>query len=152
MKDCIFCQIIDKTIPAKIIGENNGAVAFLDINPAADGHTVVISKGHYCDLATTPNNQLAEVIALAKAIALKLEASKLDPWGFNYLSNQGHIAGQNVFHFHMHVIPKYGKHDGFSFTSNSTNLMPIDGVAVMIEKAKSYVDKQNAKAAKKLKK
>ncbi len=115
VKDCIFCKIIKKEIPAKIILENEGAISFLDINPIADGHTIVIPKKHSIDLSTTDSESLKYVIQLVHDVAQLYDGSKLKPWGFNYLSNQGSIAGQEVNHFHMHVIPKYAKGEGFKF-------------------------------------
>lgn len=126
--NCIFCKIIKKEIPSKIVMENKGAIAFLDLNPIANGHTIVIPKNHCCDLATCNKQDLTDVINLVQDVSRLLESSKLKPWGFNYLSNQGNIAGQEVFHFHMHVIPKYAKDEGFMFNKGKLYLLPIDEV------------------------
>lgn len=115
MTNCVFCGIVEKKIPARIIAENQNAIAFLDVKPISDGHTVVISKKHYRNLQETPNDVLADMIALCKQVADKIDRSKLKPWGFNYLCNQGKIAGQVIMHVHMHVIPKYGTNEGFKF-------------------------------------
>ncbi len=116
--DCVFCKIIKGEIPAKIINENKGAVAFLDVSPVTNGHTLVIPKKHYQDLALCSEEDLHHVISLVAETAKQIEAcKKLDPWGFNYLSNQGSIAGQEVNHFHIHIIPKYQKDVGFDFSS-----------------------------------
>ncbi len=116
MKDCIFCKIINKEIPAYIIAENDHAIAFLDVNPISEGHTLVIPKVHCCDLATCPPEHLSGVILLAQHVAKVIERSKkTDAWGINYLSNQGKIAGQVVNHFHLHIIPKYAVNEGFEF-------------------------------------
>lgn len=112
---CIFCDIVDKKIPAYVVGENENALAFLDINPMSDGHTVIISKKHYVNLRECPDNVLSDMIKLSKEVANKISDSKLKPWGFNYLSNDQEIAGQAVMHIHFHVIPKYGKNEGFIF-------------------------------------
>ena len=112
---CIFCDIVDKKIPAYVVGENQNALAFLDINPMSDGHTVIISKKHYANLRECPDDVLADMIKLTKEVANKISDSKLKPWGFNYLSNDQEIAGQAVMHIHFHVIPKYGKNEGFTF-------------------------------------
>lgn len=110
---CIFCDIVNKKIPANIIDENKNAIAFLDINPISDGHTVIISKNHYENLRVCPDEVLSDMICLAKKVAIKISDSKLQPWGFNYLCNDQKIAGQEIMHAHIHVIPKYGKNEGF---------------------------------------
>ncbi len=116
MKDCIFCKIVNKEIPAKVIAENERAIAFLDAFPISDGHVLVIPKKHYADLGLCDEASLVDVIKLVKQVSNDIEdTKKLDPWGFNYLSNQGKIAGQEVMHFHMHIIPKYEKDKGFMF-------------------------------------
>ncbi len=137
MKDCVFCGIVAKEVPARIIGENKNALAFLDVNPISDGHTVIISKKHYRNLAETPDDVLTDMISLCKTIANKIDNSKLKPWGFNYLSNQGKIAGQAVMHIHMHVIPKYGKDEGFKFglAKNKYVNPDLDKIAEIINKA-----------------
>lgn len=124
MKDCIFCKIINKEISAKIIAENDNAIAFLDAFPVTDGHVLVIPKKHYQDLGLCDEKSLIDVIKLVKQVSNDIEcAKKLNPWGFNYLSNQGKIAGQEVMHFHMHIIPKYTKNKGFVFKNEKDQLM-----------------------------
>lgn len=113
--NCVFCGIVDHVIDAKIIVETDKSLAFMDINPLADGHTVIISKKHYQYFSETPIDVLQDMIALCHKVANKIAKSSLKPWGFNYLCNEGKIAGQAVMHVHMHVIPKYGKDEGFKF-------------------------------------
>lgn len=112
---CIFCDIVSKKMPAYVIAENDNALAFLDINPISDGHTVIISKKHYANLRECPEEVLSDMIKLTKIVANKISDSKLKPWGFNYLSNDQKISGQEIMHIHFHVIPKYGKNEGFTF-------------------------------------
>lgn len=140
--NCIFCKIIRKEIPAKIIAENDHAIAFLDIDPISDGHTLVIPKKHFQDLGICDTVSLNAVINLAKTISRIIEKSKLDVWGFNYLSNQGQIAGQAVNHFHLHVIPKYAVNEGLEYKVEKKYL------AFEVE----HVQKELIKAAKKLEK
>lgn len=116
--NCIFCKIANKTISAKIIKENDYAIAFLDLNPVSEGHFLVIPKKHHLDLVTCFKKELTSVIELVQETARLLESTKLEPWGFNYLSNQGKIAGQEINHFHFHVIPKYEKNNGFILNNN----------------------------------
>lgn len=140
--NCLFCKIVRGEVPAKIIAENDHALAFLDINPISDGHTLVIPKKHYQDLGVCDTIALNSVINLAKSISRIIEKSHLDAWGFNYLSNQGAIAGQVVMHFHMHVIPKYAKNEGLEFSADNKYL------AYDLDK----VQKELIRAAKKLEK
>jgi histidine triad (HIT) family protein len=76
---CVFCDIVNKVINARIIAENQNAIAFLDVSPITDGHTLVITKEHYKNLSSTPNNVLNDVIALTKEVANKLYESELRP-------------------------------------------------------------------------
>ena len=112
--ECIFCKIANKEIPAKMIVENDYAVAFLDADPVTDGHTLIIPKLHCENFSTCNDKYMVGVSLLAKEIAKKLILSPLKPWGFNFLSNEQSIAGQEVKHFHLHVIPKYEKGIGFN--------------------------------------
>lgn len=134
--NCLFCKIINKEIPCNLIEENAYAMAFLDINPAANGHTLVIPKRHCIDLIHCDDFYLHETITLAKSVADKLERSDLKPWGINFLSNQGSIAGQVIFHFHLHVIPKYAKNEGFVYSAENKNLMEIESVYKLIKNVK----------------
>jgi len=112
MSDCIFCKIIKGEIPCYKIAENKNAIAFLDVTPYSNGHTLIIPKKHYPNLSSTPEKILNDVMKLTKVVVKKLTKS-LKPSGFNYVSNENEIAGQCVFHFHLHVIPKYSKNEGF---------------------------------------
>ena len=115
MSSCVFCAIFNKEIPARIIAENENALALLDVNPIADGHTIIISKNHYKYLSETPTEVLSDMIKLCHEVANKIANSSLKPWAFNYFPNEGKLAGQEVMHIHSHVIPKYGKQEGFKF-------------------------------------
>lgn len=104
--DCIFCDIASKLSEAEIIFENEKVIAFLDINPVNYGHTLVIPKKHFDNFLTMPNDELAELTKLTQYIAGSVKrALKAD--GFNIISNNGSSAGQSVFHFHYHIIPRY---------------------------------------------
>ncbi|MFL6556799.1 MAG: HIT family protein [Bacillus sp. (in: firmicutes)] len=112
MSDCIFCKIVNGEIPAAKVFENEHVLAFLDITQVTKGHTLVIPKVHKENLfELTPEiaSNLFEVVP-AIANALKRE---YDPIGLNTLNNNGEHAGQSVFHYHMHLLPRYGKDDGF---------------------------------------
>lgn len=111
--ECIFCKIVNNEAKSLVVASNEKAIAFLDINPISVGHTIIVPKIHSHNLSTTPDEYLFDVIKLSKFVVQLLERSALQPWGFNYLSNEGTIAGQVINHFHLHVIPKYAKKEGF---------------------------------------
>lgn len=128
MSTCLFCKIIQKEIPAKIIFENEYTIAFLDINPIADGHTLVIPKKCSKDLLSTDDLYLNEVALTIKKVSNILNNSALKPWGFNYLSNQGEMAGQEIFHFHFHIIPKYASNQGLLLSTKRELKFSLDDV------------------------
>jgi histidine triad (HIT) family protein len=77
--ECIFCKIVNKEIPAKIIAENKGAIAFLDVNPVSDGHTIIIPKKHFMNLSQCSDEYLADVINLTKIVSKNIQDSFLKP-------------------------------------------------------------------------
>ncbi|MSP64035.1 MAG: HIT family protein [Ignavibacteria bacterium] len=114
--DCIFCKIRDKEIPSSILFENEKAFAILDINPMNYGHVLLISKGHYSDILEIPENDLKEILSAVQQVSKALVgAFSLE--GFNLVANKGEIAGQSIFHFHFHIIPRY-KNDNLNFVRN----------------------------------
>ena len=103
--DCIFCKIIVKEIPSKILYQNNHTIAFLDIFPISQGHTIVIPNKHYTNLETIPINELHEVMGTVKIVSnLIYKNLKID--GYNILQNNYKAAGQVINHFHIHIIPR----------------------------------------------
>jgi histidine triad (HIT) family protein len=104
--DCIFCDIATKTSEAEIIYENEKLIAFLDINPINYGHTLVIPKKHYDNFLTIPAKELEEMTRLTQYLAGAVKRG-LNANGFNIISNNGLSAGQSVYHFHYHIIPRY---------------------------------------------
>ncbi len=104
--DCIFCDIASKTSEAEIVFENKNYIAFLDINPVNYGHTLIIPKKHYDNFLTMPAEELTEMTKLAQYLAGSIKRG-LKSDGFNIISNNGLSAGQSVFHFHYHIIPRY---------------------------------------------
>ena len=103
--NCIFCKIIEKETPSKILYENNNTIAFLDIFPISQGHTIVIPKKHYTTLETIPINDLHEVMAAVKIVS-NLIYKNLNIDGYNILQNNYKAAGQVINHFHIHIIPR----------------------------------------------
>ena len=113
---CIFCQIAKKEIPAKIIAENETALAFLDINPRSPGHSLIIPKNHYSNLLELPDNQLEQFFKLTKEV-ISLLKEKLKAEGFIVGYNHGKIAGQEIDHFHLNIIPRYKNDNGKAIQS-----------------------------------
>jgi histidine triad (HIT) family protein len=111
-QECVFCKIIKKEIPSKIIFENNNNLAFLDIFPINPGHTIVIPKKHYQNLEDIPENELIELYKIVKKLA-KLIRNKLSIDGYNVLQNNFEAAGQVIQHFHIHIIPRNKTDDKF---------------------------------------
>lgn len=101
-KECIFCRIIKKEIPAKLVDETDNFIAILDVNPKAEGHTLIISKSHYATLLDIPSNLAGEMLKLIKKIAQNLKPSS----SFNLLVNNSPAAGQAIMHAHIHLIPR----------------------------------------------
>src|SRR5262245_1333912 len=106
MDDCIFCAIAAGEGPAEVIYSDDHAVAFMDINPATAGHALVIPREHHADLMEMPDEALEQTMVAARRVAERMRAT-LDPDGFNVLNSCGAAAWQTVFHFHLHVVPRF---------------------------------------------
>jgi len=118
----IFTKIIAKEIPAHFVYEDDLVVAFLDISQATKGHTLVVPKAFYRDIFSVPEDLAAHVFEVAVKVAKALKTA-FEPEGINILSNNGETSGQTVFHFHLHLIPRYEKDDvKFSMKNNMSNL------------------------------
>lgn len=108
MKDetCIFCKIANGEIPSKSIYEDEEFRVILDLGPAAKGHALILPKNHYANLFELPEETAKKAMVLAKKLGSHM-MDKLHADGFNLVQNNGETAGQTVFHFHMHLIPRY---------------------------------------------
>jgi histidine triad (HIT) family protein len=104
--DCLFCKIVAGEIPATIIAQDDRTIAFMDINPATRGHALVIPRTHARDVHEIDPEDLKAVAAAAQQVAGKVR-ERLGADGVNLLNSNGPAAWQTVFHFHMHVIPRY---------------------------------------------
>ena len=104
--DCIFCKIANGEIPSTTIYEDDDFKIFFDIAPASKGHCLIVPKNHYDDVFDIEENTAGKLFALAAKTARSLK-KELDLEGMNIVQNNGTIAGQTVFHFHMHLIPRY---------------------------------------------
>jgi histidine triad (HIT) family protein len=112
MSDCIFCKIINGEIPSAKVFENEHVLAFLDISQVTKGHTLVIPKVHKENIFKLTPEIARNIFEVVPKIANALK-TEFNPVGLNAVNNNGEEAGQSVFHFHLHLIPRYGKGDGF---------------------------------------
>lgn len=103
---CIFCAIIAGATPAEILDSDEHTLAFMDINPATRGHALVIPRRHSADLTAIPAEDLERCAVAAQRLTHRMRAT-LAPDGFNLINACGSLAWQTVFHFHIHVIPRY---------------------------------------------
>lgn len=105
-KDCIFCKIINGEIPSNTIYEDDEFKVILDASPATKGHALILPKKHWEDIYEIDEEAAGRVMKLAKRLAIYM-TDVLSCDGFNLLQNNHEVAGQTVFHFHMHLIPRY---------------------------------------------
>jgi histidine triad (HIT) family protein len=115
--NCIFCKIISGELPSRRIYEDDRAVAFLDIGAWHRGHALVVPKRHVPDMLTGPGT-LPEIAPAIDAVA-RLLMERLAADGINVLSSSGEAAGQEVFHLHVHVVPRYADEPGLGMLVNS---------------------------------
>ncbi len=105
-ESCIFCKIVRKQAPASIIYEDEAVMVFLDIRPLNMGHTLVIPKAHYVDIFDIPQNLLSQVHKVAKLVSFAVKkATSAD--GISIIQQNGKAAGQDIFHLHVHVVPRF---------------------------------------------
>jgi histidine triad (HIT) family protein len=104
--DCIFCKIIARELPATIVDEDERTIAFMDISPATRGHALVIPRMHSPDLLGIEHEDLEAVALACQRLTTRMK-ERLGADGVNLLNSCGAVAFQTVFHFHMHVIPRY---------------------------------------------
>ena len=105
-KDCIFCKIANGEIPSSTVYEDEDFRVILDLGPAAKGHALILPKEHFKDVCELDPAVAAKVLPLGAKIGAAMKKS-LGCAGFNLVQNNGEAAGQTVFHFHVHVIPRY---------------------------------------------
>ena len=135
MKDdnCIFCKLANKDIPTNIIYEDDRFTVILDASPATKGHALILPKNHAANIYELPDEDASAVFVLAKKLATKMtEILHCD--GFNIVQNNGEVAGQTVFHFHMHLIPRYlndGNQD--KLTWNHAEFTPEESAEIAAE-------------------
>ena len=139
MNDCVFCQIIADKLPSSPVYQDDHCQAFLDIQPVNPGHLLVVPNIHVASLAELPPALAGHLFQVAQRTAAALRESGLRCEGINIMLADGEVAGQDVFHFHLHVIPRFSG-DGFGFTFDPAYFQPperslLDQVAEKIRRA-----------------
>ena len=110
VSDCIFCKIVAGEIPASKVYDDDHFLAFLDISQVTPGHTLVIPKKHARNLLEMTPDETADLFNVVSTVTKKVE-SATQPQGMNIISNMEEIAGQSVFHTHVHILPRYSQDD-----------------------------------------
>lgn len=105
-ENCIFCKIANGEIPSTTVYEDDDFRVILDLSPASKGHALILPKEHYANLYELPDEAASKVLIVAKNVVAKMTKA-LGCDGYNLVQNNGEVAGQTVFHFHMHLIPRY---------------------------------------------
>lgn len=105
-ENCIFCKIANGEIPSRTLYEDDDFRVILDLNPATKGHALILPKNHFKNLYEIDDDVASKVLPLAKKMAAVM-TEKLSCDGFNVVQNNNEVAGQTVFHFHVHLIPRY---------------------------------------------
>ena len=115
MNDCIFCKIANGEIPSATLYEDEDFRVILDLGPATKGHALILPKAHYADLTEIPEELAGKATGVAKKVVTAMKAA-LPCDGYNVVQNNGEAAGQTVFHYHVHLIPRYvNDHAGVSW-------------------------------------
>ena len=122
--DCLFCKIIEGSIPSKTIYEDEKVKVFLDINPNTNGHCLIIPKKHIVTVNELDDELITHILKVEKEI-YKLLKEKLNIEGLTIVQNNE--LGQEVKHYHIHLIPRY-KNDNWNLTFNKDSLIPIDEI------------------------
>lgn len=128
--DCLFCAIVAGDVPSRQVYADEAAVAFLDINPWKRGHTLVIPRRHVDDLLAT-DEALTEIAPAIGATA-RLLVDRLGADGVNLLSSTGAVAGQEVFHLHVHLVPRYADDPGLRAMTDLMAGIDLDEVSAAL--------------------
>lgn len=139
MNDCLFCKIIDGQIPSLKVYEDEHVYAFMDIMPLTKGHTLLIPKTHCKDLFEMTEEVASNLYAAAPKVANAIKAA-FHPVGMNTVNNNGVAAGQTVFHYHLHFIPRYDEKDGLVVEWNSRQAeFPLEVLTKIAEQIKNHM-------------
>lgn len=136
MSDCIFCKIINGEIPSATVFENDEFKVILDRFPSGEGHVLIIPKNHVANIFEIDEEQAGRLFALAVKVS-KVMKEVFSFENMNVLQNNGAVAGQSVFHFHMHLIPRY-ENDGIDIKWNPTEPTDEDIEAVRKKLAEKF--------------
>lgn len=129
---CLFCNIIQKNIPASIVYEDEVVLAILDVFPATEGHTLIMPKKHVENFLEADQETLNHINKITQDLA-KQYLNKLSCHGYNVITNCGTVSGQTINHLHFHLVPRYGQDDNFGF---KTITQEIQDVSKTLEKLK----------------
>ena len=133
--DCIFCKLANGVFETNTLYEDDQFRVIFDASPATKGHVLIIPKEHYANAFEMPEDLIGDAYKLAKKIATALkEITGCD--GINILQNNGEVAGQTVFHFHIHIIPRYEKGEMIQWTPGELDQSVVDDI---IDKAKDVL-------------
>lgn len=134
--DCLFCKIIEGEIPSSKIYEDDDVLAFLDISQVTRGHALVVPKKHYDNFLSVDKDIMHKVMDVAQRIG-QADIAVLGAKGVNILTNVNKEAGQSVYHFHVHVIPRYAKNEGIQITmkENDSKDLNLPSIAELVKKA-----------------
>ena len=127
--NCIFCKIVAGEIPSRTLFEDEDFKVMLDVGPASKGHALIVPKEHYANIYELPDELAGKAMRLAKRMATHM-TNVLNCDGFNILQNNGEVAGQTVFHYHMHLIPRYkGSDEMILWNANHFSDEQMDALA-----------------------
>ena len=125
METCLFCKIIAGEIPCTKVYEDDTVLAFLDIHPTNIGHTLVIPKTHFPNLYETPDKTLAQMMMIVKKLSVAIKTA-VGAAGINIEMNNDQIAGQIIFHTHIHIVPRFSD-DGFTHWNSARDYHEGEG-------------------------
>lgn len=123
--DTIFTKIVDRKIPANIVYEDDLVIAFLDITQTTQGHTLVVTKSPYKDILEVPESLFQHLFGVVQKLSKAIQIA-FEPKGINLLNNNGATAGQTVFHYHVHIIPRYDTNDITVVLPNQSSKLSTD--------------------------
>jgi len=135
MNPCIFCQIVNKDLPASIVYEDHLLMAFMDIDPLSDGHVLIVTKAHRLDLDHLSDAESSQIMKVSKSL-LKALRQVYDFPGYTLMQNGG--AFNDVGHYHMHIFPRYHE-DGFSWQWKDFQAQPPQEEALKLRQALSQL-------------
>jgi histidine triad (HIT) family protein len=136
---CIFCRIANHEIPSIMVSENSQTIAVMDINPATEGHILILPKSHIADIYGLSSAAGSSIMDMAVNVARAIQ-KQLNPVGLNLIQSNGAAAGQVIFHFHMHLVPRYEK-DSVVLRFGHTGLaVPASELGQVADKIKKGIE------------